>query len=189
MKTEPAPVDARPAAEPRQDEEKELSRVDAIPSDPSLGSTAPRNELIRQLRQERDAQFAHNTELVDRLDELQRDNDMCTTYLARIEGIVNGSASTGFINWNLHDRIAALVGQVKSVDAVDPVGAERVETSTRDNRSSSSVSDRVRAEQAEARLAAVLAVVERWTEKSLANFPEYLAEVRALIAAAKQDHP
>lgn len=75
---------------------------------------------VARLTQERDAQFAHNTALQARLDDAIRDNDMVNDYLARIEGIVNGTGGTGHIQWNLYERIEKLVGAESALTGADP---------------------------------------------------------------------
>jgi hypothetical protein len=53
------------------------------------------------LQQERDAQFAHNSSLLERIKDLDEDNECSTGQLARIQGILDGTGSDGHIKGNI----------------------------------------------------------------------------------------
>lgn len=63
---------------------------------------------IAKIRQDRDAQFAHNTALLARIAELEEDGDFHNRYLARLSKLLNNSPD-GHITFNLTERVQALL--------------------------------------------------------------------------------
>lgn len=65
---------------------------------------------LMKARQDRDAQFAHNTALLVTITELEEDNVMYGGFLGTLQGLLDGTDSTGVIRWNyITDRIRALL--------------------------------------------------------------------------------
>jgi hypothetical protein len=60
---------------------------------------------LGEVQQDRDAQFAHNATLLERMQELERDNEMYGEYLGRLETLESGR--TGCVVWDLHLRLKA----------------------------------------------------------------------------------
>lgn len=60
-------------------------------------------EKLAQAEQDKHAQFAHNKELIEALRDSRLDGDMHDNLLAEIQGILDGSGSTGIIKGNLAD--------------------------------------------------------------------------------------
>lgn len=64
---------------------------------------------IKRLTQERDAQFAHNSTLLERIEELQADNDFHNEYLVAIQKeLGEPHPPEGHIVFNIVERVRAL---------------------------------------------------------------------------------
>lgn len=70
---------------------------------------------LREVKQDRDAQYAHNTALIERITELEQDNEMYGDVLARLTGRLNGTGSADTINWNLIEQTTQILGELHTL--------------------------------------------------------------------------
>lgn len=80
---------------------------------PDIDAVATLAAELARARQDRDAQFAHNTSMYERLQELERDNEYVNGRLATLQGIIDGTGSTGSISGTLEQQARDLAKKVR----------------------------------------------------------------------------